>query len=92
MTGGSTIARSTAVILAASAAFSLSPVALALVATDPLSHNQAWYLNKLNLPAAWDITTGSTAVKIAVLDTGVISTLADFEGRILPGFGVPGFP
>ncbi len=38
-----------------------------------------------NLPAAWDITTGSPDVVVAVLDTG-IRPHAEFTGRVLPGY------
>ena len=44
----------------------------ALVATDPQYTNQ-WYLtalNGINAPAAWDITTGSANLIIAIVDTG----------------------
>ena len=34
----------------------------------------------------WQITQGSSAVTIAILDTGVRSAHPDFQGRILPGY------
>ncbi|WP_374689862.1 S8 family serine peptidase [Promineifilum sp.] len=39
----------------------------------------------LNLPAAWDITTGSAGVIVAVIDTG-IRPHADLAGRTVPGY------
>jgi serine protease len=39
----------------------------------------------INAPLAWDTTTGSTTVRIAVLDTGII-THADLNGNVLPGY------
>jgi len=39
----------------------------------------------LNLLPAWDITTGSSAIVVAVLDTG-IRPHADLAGRVLPGY------
>jgi len=41
----------------------------ALTPGDPLFSKQ-WYLTQIQAPAAWDITTGSTQVVVAVLDTG----------------------
>lgn len=38
-----------------------------------------------NLPPAWDITTGSAAIVVAVLDTG-IRPHADLAGRTVPGY------
>ncbi len=38
-----------------------------------------------NLPGAWDITTGSTNVVVAVLDTGKLDHV-DLAGRFLPGY------
>lgn len=36
-----------------------------------------WGMTKINAPQAWDITTGSNQVKVAVLDTGILSTHVD---------------
>ncbi|MFD0518300.1 S8 family serine peptidase [Paractinoplanes durhamensis] len=41
-------------------------------------------LNEVNVPAAWDTTTGS-AVRIAVIDTGV-TAVGDLTGAVLPGY------
>jgi serine protease len=41
----------------------------------------------LNLPAAWQHTTGSSDVVVAVVDTGILSDHPDFDpARILPGY------
>ncbi len=48
---------------------------LLLEPNDPNYQNgDQWNLNKINAPAAWDITTGSEDVVIAVIDTGVLSS------------------
>jgi serine protease len=39
----------------------------------------------INAPAAWDITTGSASVVVAVIDTG-ITNHAEFAGRTVPGY------
>ena len=36
-----------------------------------MHRNQRWYYNMINIPNAWNITTGSEDIKIAVLDTGI---------------------
>ncbi|HZP56604.1 MAG TPA: S8 family serine peptidase [Dehalococcoidia bacterium] len=53
--------------------------------TDPLYASYQWNLPQMSLPAAWDQTTGSTSVIVAVLDTGVDATHPDLSGRITSG-------
>jgi len=58
----------------------------ALNATYPTNSNQAWHYNMINVQTAWNITTGSSNVKIAVLDTGIDynhSSLANFVDMTL---------
>ena len=52
---------------------------------DPRFAGQQQYLLPLRLPAAWDVARGSTAVKIAIADTGVDLDHPDLAPRILPG-------
>ena len=58
------------------------------VPNDPLYPQQWNYFEAaggINLPAAWDITTGSAAIVVAVIDTG-IRPHADLVGRTVPGY------
>jgi subtilisin family serine protease len=52
---------------------------------DPMyTRNLQPELKEVNLPAAWEVTTGS-AVKVAVIDTGV-SIKGDLTGAVQPGY------
>ncbi len=59
-----------------------------LVPNDTL-YSQQWNLYEaaggINMPAAWDVTTGAAGIVIAVIDTG-FRPHADLAGRILPGY------
>ena len=59
----------------------------ALTPNDTLYSNQ-WDLfgtNGINAPAAWDITTGSSSVVVADIDTGITSHI-DLSGRTVSGY------
>lgn len=64
----------------------------ATMPNDPSFLTQWHHRNSLKLsasvrtPNAWDITCGSSNVIVAVLDTGVNTTLSEFAGRCLPGY------
>jgi serine protease len=47
-------------------------------------YSHQWHYAAMNLPAAWDITTSSGSVVVAVVDTG-IRLHSDLKDRILPG-------
>ena len=48
---------------------------------DPEYSNQ-WGLTKISAPAAWDTTTGSSDVAIAVVDAGIDVTHPDLSGQL----------
>jgi len=63
-------------------------VAHAIATTnDPyFTQGYQWYLPKIEAPAAWDTTTGSSNVVVAVLDTGVLASHPDIKGKVLAGY------
>ena len=54
------------------------------VANDPYLGSE-WHINKVNAPAAWDVTQGSGII-IAILDSGVDGTHPDLAAQMVPGF------
>ena len=47
-------------------------------------YNLQWHYEQIQLPAAWDITRGSSSVRVAVLDTGT-TPHPDLAGREIAG-------
>lgn len=45
-----------------------------------------WHYPLINLPAAWDTTTGDANVIVAVVDTGILSAHPDLRGQWIPGY------
>src|SRR5213592_3222223 len=52
-----------------------------LIPNDPSFNNQ-WHLPKMQCPSAWDVTRGSTAVTIAICDSGIDASHPDLAGAI----------
>ena len=52
---------------------------------DPIFPNQNPYLQKIQAPAAWNISTGNSSVVIAVIDSGVNYNHEDLTGKIILG-------
>jgi len=52
-----------------------------LTPNDPY-FGDAWHLEKIAAPAAWDTTTGSPSVTVAVVDTGFEQTHADLAPNL----------
>ncbi len=48
-------------------------------------YNLQWHYNLINLPAAWDITTGNSSVIVAVIDTGT-TPAQDLTPRTIAGY------
>jgi subtilisin family serine protease len=45
-----------------------------------------WSPRKTNAPDAWNLTTGSAAVVVAVVDSGVDASQPDLRGKVVPGY------
>ncbi|HEX2172845.1 MAG TPA: S8 family serine peptidase [Dehalococcoidia bacterium] len=63
-------------------------VGVSVVPDDPgVRDNSEWHLNKVEAPAAWDVTTGNdNPVTVAVVDTGIDATHPDLRGRVVAGY------
>ncbi len=61
-----------------------------LYAVDTFPNDSYWGnqygLSAIHAPQGWDITTGSAAVVIAIIDTGVDLTHPDLAGKIVAGY------
>jgi hypothetical protein len=61
----------------------------ALTPNDPTwTMGTQWALSKIGLPDAWSITTGSSAVTIAIIDSGVQPDNPELQAKMVPGWNV----
>lgn len=66
----------------AAVSFALLPsLVFAQTPNDP-QYVEQWYLDAIHAPAAWDSTTGSSSVIVAVLDTGLDLNHEDIEENL----------
>ena len=63
-----------------------SPRKLTWEPNDPALNEARWWLDSINAPAGWDITTGASDVLVAVIDSGVSPTQPDLVARLVPGY------
>jgi hypothetical protein len=73
-----------ALVTAVLACALVAAVAHAAVPSDPLTQNAVF--EAVDLPRAWDITTGSPDVVIAVVDSGVDASHPDLAGAVDQGY------
>lgn len=60
--------------------------AFALGAPNDEFWPREWSERTTHAPQAWDLSTGSPATVVAVVDTGADPTQPDLAGRVLPGY------
>jgi thermitase len=63
------------------------PVFASAIPNDPY-YSLEWAPAKVGLPTAWNTTTGSANVTVAVVDTGLDGAISDFAGRIVSPYSV----
>jgi serine protease len=54
----------------------------AFVIPNDTNFNLQWHYDLIHLPEAWDLTTGSSAVIVAVVDTGVLINHPDLAAKL----------
>lgn len=50
---------------------------------------EQWDVKRVGLPEGWDMTTGRADIVVAILDTGLLREVPDFQGRVVSAYSVP---
>lgn len=58
---------------------------ISAIPNDP-SYPSQWHLPKISAPTGWDISSGSGAASIAIIDSGIDPAHPDLASKILPGY------
>lgn len=63
-----------------------SVMSATLTPNDTYWANQSTAMSRISAPSAWDLSTGSDTVTLAIIDTGIDFTHPDLAGRTTPGY------
>ncbi len=55
------------------------------IPNDP-QYGKQWHYPLIQLPQAWGLTTGSSDVVVAVVDTGIVKNHADLKANLIAGY------
>jgi subtilisin family serine protease len=58
----------------------------ALATPNDPQYGSQWDWPRISAPQAWDITTGSASVKVAIVDTGIAANHEDLAANVVPGY------
>lgn len=61
------------------------PLELATTVADDTHYSDAWHLDTIGAPLAWDYSFGN-GMSVAVLDTGINAAHEDLKGKVLSGW------
>ncbi|HCU94983.1 MAG TPA: serine protease [Actinobacteria bacterium] len=85
MLSGRLAGRAAWLLLLAAAAACVAAVAVPVPArADGVRDKQLWVLDMVHAPSAWALTRGKGVI-VAVIDSGVVPSVSDLAGSVLPG-------